>query len=184
MVDFSRRDGTPFMNLLMCAPLHDNRGAIRYYIGAQVDVSGLIDDGRGIESFERLLSNDRLNDRSPDNPRYSNYTASSDKKSPLQALTELGELLSIEESNCIQNHSRSNSMRDDVSLLGSQAGGVYGRSRRDVGSRQNRRVIGDGDRHSDDEKSAWALSSSYPSGKLPGLYQNVSCCLFSFLEYK
>ncbi|KAG6003011.1 hypothetical protein E4U21_002446 [Claviceps maximensis] len=36
-----RRDGSPFMNLVMIAPLYDSRGVIRYFIGAQVDVSGL-----------------------------------------------------------------------------------------------------------------------------------------------
>ncbi|KAG5952140.1 hypothetical protein E4U53_001506 [Claviceps sorghi] len=41
-----RRDGSPFMNLVMTwfyqiAPLYDSRGVIRYFIGAQVDVSGL-----------------------------------------------------------------------------------------------------------------------------------------------
>ena len=158
----------------MCAPLHDNRGAVRYYIGAQVDVSGLIDDGRGIESFERLLSNDRLHERHQGHQRNSTYSTSSSRKSPTQALTELGELLSIEESNCIQTYSRNSSIRDEVSLTGSQVGGGFGRNRRDMGSRQSRRVIGDEDRYGDDERSAWALSSSYPSGKLPGLYQNVS----------
>ena len=165
------------MNLLMCAPLHDNRGTVKYYIGAQVDVSGLINDGRGIESFERLLSKDRLDARYQDVQRNSSHTMTSSRKSPTKALTELGEMLSLEESNSVQLHSRNNSMRDDVSLGGSQAGGGFGRNRRDIGSRQGRRVIGDEDRYGDDERSAWALSSSYPSGKLPGLYQNVSSLL-------
>ena len=165
------------MNLLMCAPLHDNRGAVKYYIGAQVDVSGLVNDGRGIESFERLLSKDRLDARYQDLQRNSSHTTTSSKKSPTQALTELGEMLSLEESNSIQPYSRNNSMRDDVTLGGSQAGSGFGRNRRDIGSRQGRRVIGDEDRYGDDERSAWALSSSYPSGKLPGLYQNVSSLL-------
>ena len=56
---FSRRDGSPFINLLMCAPLYDNRGVVRYFIGAQVDVSGLVEDGKGIESFEKLLMEER-----------------------------------------------------------------------------------------------------------------------------
>jgi hypothetical protein len=51
----SRRDGTPFINLLMSAPLYDDRGAVRYFIGAQIDVTGLIEEGMGIESFRALL---------------------------------------------------------------------------------------------------------------------------------
>ncbi|KAI0124336.1 hypothetical protein BJ170DRAFT_638913 [Xylariales sp. AK1849] len=50
-----RRDGSPFMNLLMVAPLYDSRGAVRYHIGAQVDVSGLVKDNSGLESLERLI---------------------------------------------------------------------------------------------------------------------------------
>lgn len=37
----SRRDGSPFMNLLQCAPLCDSQGRVKYFIGAQIDVSGL-----------------------------------------------------------------------------------------------------------------------------------------------
>lgn len=39
----------------MVAPLYDDRGVVRYFIGAQVDVSGLVDEGRGVESFRSLL---------------------------------------------------------------------------------------------------------------------------------
>ena len=51
----SRRDGSPFMNLLMVAPLCDSRGKIRYHIGAQVDVSGLVKDCTDLESLQRLV---------------------------------------------------------------------------------------------------------------------------------
>ncbi|KAK0719985.1 hypothetical protein B0H67DRAFT_599581 [Lasiosphaeris hirsuta] len=54
-----RRDGSPFMNLLMCAPLLESRGLIRYMIGAQVDVSGLANDCAGIESPQRLVDRER-----------------------------------------------------------------------------------------------------------------------------
>lgn len=51
----SRRDGSPFMNLLMTAPLCDSRGTIRYFIGAQVDVSGLVKECSDMESLKRLV---------------------------------------------------------------------------------------------------------------------------------
>ncbi|KAI1336156.1 hypothetical protein F5Y15DRAFT_395449 [Xylariaceae sp. FL0016] len=51
-----RRDGSPFMNLLMVAPLYDSRGTVRYHIGAQVDISGLAKECAGLESLERLVS--------------------------------------------------------------------------------------------------------------------------------
>ncbi|KAJ5971223.1 PAS-associated C-terminal [Penicillium vulpinum] len=49
-----RRDGSPFMNLLQMAPLCDSRGNIRYFIGAQVDVSGLAMEGAQMESLQTL----------------------------------------------------------------------------------------------------------------------------------
>ncbi|KAK0619308.1 hypothetical protein B0T14DRAFT_584760 [Immersiella caudata] len=58
-----RRDGSPFMNLLMCAPLVDSRGTTRYMIGAQIDVSGLAKDCAGLDSLRNLL--DRGNSTSP-----------------------------------------------------------------------------------------------------------------------
>ncbi|KAF1838574.1 hypothetical protein BDW02DRAFT_488716 [Decorospora gaudefroyi] len=50
-----RRDGSPFMNLLMMAPLLDSRGTLRYFIGAQVDISGLVKDATDLEAFRRML---------------------------------------------------------------------------------------------------------------------------------
>jgi len=42
------------MNLLMTAPLLDSRGNIRYFIGAQIDISGLVKDGTDLEAFARM----------------------------------------------------------------------------------------------------------------------------------
>lgn len=53
---YSRRDGSPFMNLLMMAPLLDSRGELRYFIGAQVDVSGLVKDASDLDAFQRMLN--------------------------------------------------------------------------------------------------------------------------------
>lgn len=43
------------MNLLMVAPLCDSRGKIRYFIGAQVDVSGMVKQCTDLESLQRLV---------------------------------------------------------------------------------------------------------------------------------
>ncbi|GAW16810.1 hypothetical protein ANO14919_062490 [Xylariales sp. No.14919] len=51
-----RRDGSVFMNLLMITPLYDNRGAIRYHLGAQVDVSGLLKECAGLASLGELVA--------------------------------------------------------------------------------------------------------------------------------
>ena len=50
----------------MCAPLFDDKGIVRYFIGAQVDVSGLVEEGRGIESFRALLQSDVKEEGSED----------------------------------------------------------------------------------------------------------------------
>ncbi|KAF6813414.1 hisactophilin c49s mutant phototropin phy3 fusion protein [Colletotrichum sojae] len=50
-----RRDGSPFMNLLMVAPLYDSRGTVRYFIGAQVDVSGLAKESSGLDALQSLV---------------------------------------------------------------------------------------------------------------------------------
>ena len=55
----SRRDGSSFMNLLMIAPLCDSRGRIRYYIGAQVDVTGLVKDCTDMESLQQLVAKEQ-----------------------------------------------------------------------------------------------------------------------------
>ena len=51
-----RRDGSPFMNLLMIAPLYDSKGNIRYFIGAQVDVSGLVKECTALEGLQTLVA--------------------------------------------------------------------------------------------------------------------------------
>jgi len=44
-----RKDGTPFRNAVMVAPIFDAQGALEYFLGSQVDVSKT-GDGDGIDS--------------------------------------------------------------------------------------------------------------------------------------
>ncbi|KAL9105090.1 MAG: hypothetical protein Q9163_000008 [Psora crenata] len=62
--EFNRttQDGSPFMNMLMIAPLCDARGKIRYFIGAQVDVSGLVKDCTGLDTLQQLVSRELSGD--------------------------------------------------------------------------------------------------------------------------
>ena len=154
------------MNLLMTAPLYDNRGTVRYIIGAQVDISGLIEDGRGLDSFERTLSDRAQRER---DRRESGDTAG---KKSLRRLGEFGEMLSVEESSVLGQgtHSRTSSFHERDSERGSVRGGYGGgRSQRDP---LRRRMLG----HEEEEIESgrdWTLNSSGPSGRLPGVYQNV-----------
>ena len=43
------------MNLLMHAPLRDHLGKVRYFMGAQIDVSNIIDDSYELESLQQVI---------------------------------------------------------------------------------------------------------------------------------
>jgi hypothetical protein len=49
----------------MMAPLLDSRGILRYFIGAQIDVSGLVKDGTDLEAFQRMLAQDEGREEGP-----------------------------------------------------------------------------------------------------------------------
>lgn len=155
-----RRDGSPFMNLLLTAPLYDNRGSVRYFIGAQIDVSGLIDEGHGLDSFERLLAEDR-----PRRNRDSDQSEEGFSHKHLRSLNELSQLLSLDEASLFQKQpSRASSVDNSSSVYRSPPN-------RPERMRQPRRVLGNDDEG--EKRAEWALSSIGPSGKLPGVYQNV-----------
>ena len=54
------------MNLLMMAPLLDAKGKLRYYIGAQVDVSELVKDCTDLEAFRHMLDKEEGRDTTED----------------------------------------------------------------------------------------------------------------------
>ncbi|KAK5149587.1 hypothetical protein LTR04_007010, partial [Oleoguttula sp. CCFEE 6159] len=75
----SRRDGSPFMNLLMTSPLLDSLGTIRYFLGAQVDVSGLLKDCRDLEALQRLVAKEEG----------AEFDTEEEKKDEFQELSEI-----------------------------------------------------------------------------------------------
>jgi hypothetical protein len=151
-----RRDGSPFMNLLMIAPLYDNKGVIRYFIGCQIDVSSLVEGGRGMQSFSQLLAQDRAQSRF--GKRF---------RSPKQTLGELTDLFSEEDTHVVKGHMTRASISQTVVSADSE------RLRRP--SSRARILVGVGKEPvSDHLQSLWPSSSLGPSGRLPGVYQNVS----------
>ena len=58
LICFSRRNGSPFMNLFMHAPLYDHFGKLRYFMGAQIDVSHVIENNPELESLQRVLQSE------------------------------------------------------------------------------------------------------------------------------
>lgn len=75
------------MNLLMCAPLCDSRGTIRYFIGAQVDVSGLVKECSDMESLKRLVIMSEANEEAH----------MGDRMIPKDEFRELSEMLNLQE---------------------------------------------------------------------------------------
>ncbi len=163
-----RRDGRPFVNLLMLAPLHDDRGKVKYYLGAQLDASRLVEGGKGVEGFEQFLAR-----REMESERKGREVDTDRKQLALAKLRDLSMTFDLEESAVVQSHSRSSSTtreRDD-------AGSVASMNRP---PRKERRVLGDGehetrsdDEHGQEQKDgpAWSLSNTKPSGGLPGIYR-------------
>ncbi|KAK3378331.1 hypothetical protein B0H63DRAFT_244801 [Podospora didyma] len=95
-----RRDGSPFMNLLMCAPLVDSYGVTRYMIGAQIDVSGLVKECSGLESLRRLVS--RESSAEEDAVLSSHSLKASDPNT--DAFREMVELLDVSEMETVRRH--------------------------------------------------------------------------------
>ena len=152
-----RRDGTPFMNLLMTAPLMDSKGNIRYFIGAQVDVSGLARDCVSLDSLWSILEKQA-------NPSASVEETQGPPKNEFQELTEMfnGTELDTVKKHGGQMHKEFVDDSDRESI------------------RQRRIVIHDSapdgpDRS--DERSFNGVSadvSDKVNGKLQGIYQHVS----------
>ena len=161
-----RRDGRPFINLLLIAPLHDDKGKVKYNIGAQIDVSGLVEGGRGLDDFERFLyvrQMDKKQQSSKKNPD------SQRNKKALDKLKELSEMFDLEESAVVQeSSSRASSMTRDEDARSGSSGRPTPTRRVFVDSDEEEGEKDDEDSKQDQE--AWSLGQSGSSGKLPGVY--------------
>jgi hypothetical protein len=157
-----RRDGTPFMNLLLLAPMYDNKGEVRYYLGCQIDVSPLIEGGRGLDSFSQLLAEDRASQR---------YN-SDGQKDPMSLLGELGQMLNENETDFVANRMRrTNSHRSSSG----RSTPVRQTSQRSQQRPQNRRILSmDDSAGTQTRRALWPDASLGRSGRLPGVYRNVS----------
>lgn len=142
------------MNLLMIAPLCDSRGKIRYHIGAQVDVSGLVKDCTDLESLQRLVL--RQNQQSMRNDQSANSTeGKGDEFQDLSEMLNIGELDTVRKWGG-RMHREYQDDGDDSSRNGAQ------HMPRLLLKEQNV-----------DVNETYNLGSR-GSGKLGGVYQNVS----------
>lgn len=84
------------MNLLQCAPLCDSHGRVKYFIGAQIDVSGLAMEGASMESLMELQNKYR----DPDEESIAEPPEAEEK----DEFRELTELFSPRELSAVQQY--------------------------------------------------------------------------------
>lgn len=75
----------------MCAPLYDNSGKIRYFLGAQVDLSSTVNEGTDLDSLQRLVERKE---------RGGEANASDEEKK--DEFQQLSEMLDIQELNAVR----------------------------------------------------------------------------------
>lgn len=142
------------MNLLMFAPLADSRGVIRYHLGAQVDVTGLVKECSDLPSFQSLLELQGRGETPPDHQK-----PSPEKNDELR---ELSEMLNSNE----------------LATIRKFGGRMHRHTREDdeesVGSEQPRLLIKD--------PSTLTPPLEVASGKLSGIYQNVGFQPFHYIH--
>lgn len=172
------------MNLLMCAPLYDDKGIVRYFIGAQVDVTGLVREGLGIESFRQLLQKEKdeqvESERRPEIPKPPNgiLPVIPKMKDTHAKLQELSMMFSKDESDVVNRNLR---VGDDSTDAGSVRSGVP-TSVKD--RNQRRRIIG-GDELGEGgglNLNGLNLNGNPATSSLPGAYKHVSFPSLSILE--
>lgn len=135
----------------MVSPLKDNKGGVRYFIGARIDITQLVDGGKTMDSFHQLLTGNR-----PVTP----VVDPLQNRPTLKALRDFGDLLNDEEKG---------SMRDgEMMRIDSRPSTPTARA---PNSPLQRRFLGIEERISQD-----GLRSQY-AGQIPGVYQNVRLSL-------
>ncbi|QDS71061.1 hypothetical protein FKW77_008692 [Venturia effusa] len=157
-----RRDGSPFMNMLMVAPLLDSRGNCRYFIGAQVDVSGLCKDCTDLQGLQRLLEKE---DRKAHPENYDYEEEQEPHKDEFQAFAEI---LSGSELETIRRHGGK--------MHSQHVEGPADIQRHD---RDRPRLLLKDQTPRPEGTNQSAFNSIKANGKLEGIYQNVGKIIFA-----
>ena len=105
-----RRDGSQFMNLLLCAPLFDARGNVRYFLGAQVDVSGLLRECTKLDGLKRLVKTHESDDE-----------VVATEKSSQECCRDLSEMFDTSELETVRRHGGAIHQRRDHDESGKDA---------------------------------------------------------------
>lgn len=150
------------MNLLMIAPLMDSRGVIRYYIGAQVDVSGLLKSCSELPGLAKLV----------DDEYERKHSTKSIKKHKRDEFQELSEMFNGAELDTVRRHGGSMHREYvDDSDTDSMHGGNAQRPRLML-SDPTQEIL---DKHKEQiAPGVPTVEKERINGKLAGVYQNVS----------
>lgn len=141
------------MNLLMTAPLYDSRGKIRYFIGAQVDVSGLVKHPE-MESMLRLLEAEELRKKGNDHiPQQRKQPEQKDEFQELSEMLNQSELATVRKTGGRMH--RETTEDDDAQSVMSQ---------------RPRLLLKENSAGNDGE---YLKPNVWASGVLSGIYQNV-----------
>jgi hypothetical protein len=141
------------MNLLMCAPLCDSRGTIRYFIGAQVDVSGLVKECSGMGSLRRLV-NKLEPSETPENGEVM------EEERPRDELQELSQMFNLEELDTVRRWGgRMRKGNQDEAKYGNYTDGNWSKPRVLISS------------GSPDGNAEYG-GLSHGAGRLSGIYEN------------
>ena len=136
----------------MIAPLRDSRGNLRYFIGAQVDISGLAKDSTDLEGLQRMLTKQDESD------------AESDRKDEFQ---ELSEMFNLAELDIVKKH-------------GGRMHREHVEGSEDTNASWHRpRLLLKDEQAGDGEASRQVEPSKMVHGKLSGVYSHVGIPLAS-----
>lgn len=146
------------MNLLMVAPLFDSQGTLRYYIGAQVDVSGLLKDCSDLASLANIVARD-------EDPELAAEEDAHSRKDELQSLSEM---LNVGELETVRAHG-GRMHREQVEDSDHES----------IASHRPRLLLKDSNPEAFDQMPRPdprinADNAAGLNGKLEGVYQNVS----------
>lgn len=149
------------MNLLQCSPLCDSKGRVKYFIGAQIDVSGLALDGAQMESLIELQSRYR----DPDEESIAQMPESTQK----EEFQELCELFSPRELTSVHENGG-----DLFQPMTARSGSLNGR--------RTRLQRGNSVESEVEAIRLRDLKSPMLKGALAGVYENVSPISFPSLR--
>ena len=141
------------MNMLMVAPLCDSRGKIRYYIGAQVDVSGLVKDCTDLETLQRLVVEEQGEQNDSNGANIDGQQESKDDFQDLAEMLNMAELETVRKFGGRMHREYEDEERD---------------TSRNVAPHMPRLLLQEPTRDINPE-----FEHSRQSGKLSGIYQNV-----------